>query len=120
VVVILLVLELTARIAGAGDRNAFGGSRLPYQRIYPPLYRRVPAPPVDRLRPRDPRLVDRSLPVSAANGRVFVFGESAVAALGMSENESAKRPRGEPSERGVAWLTGAFVGFAVVLALLFP
>jgi lysophospholipase L1-like esterase len=89
--VVLSVLELAARIAGAGDPNAFGGSRLPYQRIYPPLYRRVPAPPVDRWRPRDPRLVDRSLPVSAPNGRVFVFGESAVAALGMSENESFPR-----------------------------
>lgn len=80
------VLEAGARSVGAGDPMAFGGSRLLYQHIYPPLFVETPK---GVWRPRDPRLVDRPTPKTGT--RVFVFGESAVAGLGMSENASFSR-----------------------------
>jgi lysophospholipase L1-like esterase len=91
------VLEIGARAVGAGDPMAFGGSRLLYQHIYPPLFveKLTLSPPLQTetpravWRPRDPRLVDRSTPKTGT--RVFVFGESAVAGLGMSENASFSR-----------------------------
>lgn len=81
-------LELGARILGAGDPEQFGGSRLLYQHIYPPLFVETQK---GTWRPRDPRLVDRPTPRQAPPSRVFVFGESAVAGLGMSENASFAR-----------------------------
>jgi lysophospholipase L1-like esterase len=81
-------LEIVARALGAGDPEAFGGSRLLYQHIYPPLFVETPK---GVWRPRDPRLVDRPIPRQAPPERVFVFGESAVAGLGMSENASFSR-----------------------------
>jgi len=81
-------LEVVARALGAGDPEAFGGSRLLYQHIYPPLFVETPK---GVWRPRDPRLVDRPIPKQAPPERVFVFGESAVAGLGMSENASFPR-----------------------------
>ncbi|MBI3725531.1 hypothetical protein HY251_16495 [bacterium] len=90
VVAVLASLEALARIAGAGDPTAFGGSRLQYQQIYPPLFRVDERRP-DRARPRDPRLVDRSFSLRAPPGRVFVFGESAAFGLGLSENASFSR-----------------------------
>src|SRR5437763_6558765 len=81
-------LELGCRIVGAGDPMAFGGSRLLYQQIYPPLF---VANAKGKIEPRDPRLVDRSFAPAGPPGRVFVFGESAVRGLGMSENASFAR-----------------------------
>ncbi|MEZ0227429.1 MAG: SGNH/GDSL hydrolase family protein, partial [Planctomycetota bacterium] len=81
-------LELGARLIGAGDPDQFGGSRLKYQHIYPPLFVETQK---GTWRPRDPRLVDRPIPRQAPPHRVFVFGESAVAGLGMSENASFAR-----------------------------
>ncbi len=89
-------LELVARVAGIADPFAFGGSRLAYQQIYPPLLRRVKDDKGERFRARDPRLVDRAYPVSSPAGankgaRIYCFGESAVAGLGMSENAAFAR-----------------------------
>src|SRR5205823_6150296 len=91
VLVTLGVLDGAARALGAGDPGAFGGSRLQYQQIYPPLFRLASGPRGERWRPRDPRLVDRSYSKTAPPERVLVFGESAVAGLGMSENASFSR-----------------------------
>jgi lysophospholipase L1-like esterase len=91
VFIIFALLELVARIAGGGDPNAFGGSKLQYQQIYPPLLRLVKDEKGTRFRPRDPRLVDRPTPEKAPPDRVFCFGESAVAGLGMAENASFSR-----------------------------
>jgi lysophospholipase L1-like esterase len=88
VVFVFGTAELAARVVGAGDPEAFGGSRLLYQHIYPPLYVETPK---GAWRPRDPRLVDRPIPKAAPPRRIFVFGESAVAGLGMSENASFSR-----------------------------
>jgi lysophospholipase L1-like esterase len=81
----VLVLEGGARVLGLGDPEAFGGSRLWYQQVFPPLLKATD----DGYRPRDPRLADRRVPRDGT--RVFVFGESAVAGLGMSENGSFPR-----------------------------
>jgi lysophospholipase L1-like esterase len=89
VLAIFAALELGVRAVGGGDPMAFGGSKLLYQQIYPPLF--VPGSKPDTLRPRDPRLVDRSFSEKSPPERVFVFGESAVRGLGMSENASFSR-----------------------------
>ncbi len=87
---VLGTLEVTARASGFGDPERFGGSRLKYQQVFPPLF--VPAADGRGYRPRDPRLVDRSFPRGDARPlRVFVFGGSAVAGLGYSENASFSR-----------------------------
>lgn len=89
IAVLFLLLELVVRVLGAGDPMAFGGSKLQYQQIYPPLFEAAGKP--GRMHPRDPRLVDRSFSVSAPPQRIFVYGESAVRGLGMSENTSFAR-----------------------------
>jgi lysophospholipase L1-like esterase len=92
IVFALGVLELGARLAGVGgDRLKFGGSLLPYQQVYPPLFEAVNDAKRPRFRSRDPRLVDRSFPATRPPERVFVLGESAVIALGFAENESFAR-----------------------------
>lgn len=88
IVLVFGTLELGARIAGAGDPMQFGGSRLAYQHIYPPLFVETAK---GVWRPRDPRLVDRAIPKAQPPVRVFCFGESAVAGLGMCENASFSR-----------------------------
>src|SRR5581483_1547659 len=88
-VVLLGSLELAARALGWGDPLKFGGSILPYQQVYPPLFEAVNDPARPRFRSRDPRLVDRSFP--AQGERIFVLGESAVIGLGYAENNSFAR-----------------------------
>lgn len=91
VVSLLGLVEIVVRLGGLYDPEYFGGTRLRYQMIFAPLFR--PAGDVG-YRPRDPRLVDRAFPRGEgerAPTRVFVFGESAVAGLGMSENGSFSR-----------------------------
>jgi hypothetical protein len=89
--VLALVLgEVLARACGFGDPDAFGGSRLKAQWIFPPIFRTT----ADRsgYRPTDVRLVDRFFPrADGRTQRIFVFGESAVAGLGFSENASFPR-----------------------------
>ncbi|HEX4923708.1 MAG TPA: hypothetical protein VFV50_06465 [Bdellovibrionales bacterium] len=85
---VFAALELLSRALGLDDLERFGGSSLKYQLLSPPLLRPVP----NGYRPRDPRLADRHIPAAApGHARVFVFGESAVAGLGMSENVSFPR-----------------------------
>lgn len=84
------LLEGGARLAGFGEPGRFGGSILPYQQVFSPLFVEIPGATPPRARPRDPRLVDRSFPLSGTP-RVFVLGESAVIGLGGAENDTFAR-----------------------------
>lgn len=90
---LLVVGEVTTRALGLGDPEAYGGSRLRVQWVFPPVFKRTQDG--TSYRPTDVRLVDRAWPRAQASGqpvrRIFVFGESAVAGLGFSENASFPR-----------------------------
>jgi lysophospholipase L1-like esterase len=112
VAIFLGLLEAVARIARLGDPEAFGGSRLRYTQVYPPLFR--PTQDGSGYRPRDPRLPDRFVPRGPDVARVFVFGESAVAGLGYSENASFSRAlerRLRARGPGATVVNCGFIGF---------